>query len=234
MIGPDQRGDNGAWTRNHVDENLGNTIQTGEARGDVNVGTSTYHSRTTTISLPAAGVIIGVVLTVVIGLVVWKVVATGDTPTAAPTPRPTDTAAQADATTPPTTSTPARTSAPAREIRLSAKTGVDVDGDDFTAKRADGANGKTDLYLNEYNLLYANGSNFADDRGPEQQAHERCTEAIANGDNTATTVLPALTGSQYCFVTSDGRVGWLRIKTTTLSSFDSSSSVVFAVRTWPR
>ncbi|MFD9700862.1 hypothetical protein [Lentzea sp. NPDC059081] len=218
MIEPDQRGGDGAWTHNRVDQNLGNSIQTGEARGDVNVGTSTYHSRTTTVSLSAVGVVIGVVMTVVIGLVVWKVLATDD-----PFPGP----------TPPTSSVPAQGSATAtREVRLQPKTGVDVDGDDPTARRVEGATGETDLYLTEFSLLNANGSGFSDDRGPEQEARKRCTEAVAHGDNSTTSVFPGTVGTQYCFVTSAGRVGWLRIKATTASKFDSSAAVVFAVHAW--
>ena len=52
MTGADPRGDDGARTRNRVDENFGTTVQAGQAHGDVNVGTSTVNSRTTTISLP--------------------------------------------------------------------------------------------------------------------------------------------------------------------------------------
>ncbi|HUQ61620.1 hypothetical protein [Lentzea sp.] len=230
MIEPDPRGDNGTWTHNQVDKNHGNAVQAGEAHGDVNVGTSTHNSRTTTISLPAVGVIIGVVMTLVIGLVVWKVVAADDPPADTSTAA-RDDATTTDVTTTPRTSTPARTT-PAKEVRLQFKTGVDVDGDDTAAKRVEGATGKTDLYLSDFNLMYANGGGFADDRGPEQDARTRCTEAIESGQNSAPAALPASEGTQYCFVTSEGRVAWLRVKSATLSSYDAPPAVTLAVHVW--
>ncbi|SDG05720.1 hypothetical protein SAMN05216553_105112 [Lentzea fradiae] len=220
MTGPDPRDDNRTWTRNEVGDNHGTSVQTGQAHGDVNIGPSTH----TTVSLSAVGVVVGAVMTLVIGLVVWKLVAAGETP-----------AVQAPAAQTPasasTTGTPAR-GAPAKEVHLRRGTGVDVDGDDPKAGRADGATGDIDLYLNEFNLLYANGSDITYDSGPEQQAEERCREAASGGMGDPA-VLAADAGLQYCLVTSDKRVAWVRVTSSTLSSFDSTASLTFVVRTWP-
>ena len=230
MTEPDPWADDAARTRNRVGENFGYSVQAGQAHGDVNVGTS----RNTTISLPALSVIIGAVMTLVIVLVVWKLVAAGNSQEATSTNPPagsTPGTASTSGTSSTRPSTPPVASL-AKEVRLLRNTGVDVDGDDTAAKRVDGANGKTDLYLNGYNLLTANGSGISEDRGPEQEARERCTEAVGNGQNAAPHVIPAVEGMQYCFATSDGRVAWIRVKTTTLATFDSSASLVLAVRVW--
>ncbi|KOV82524.1 hypothetical protein [Nocardia sp. NRRL S-836] len=220
MIGPDPRHQDVTHNQVHSDR-LDTAFRAGQVHGDAHVGTTTVNSRTTTISLPALGVVLGAVLTLVLGLVVWKVVATAHPQASVPP-------IGSTVRTSPKTSAPPD-STPVREVRLTGRTGVDLDGDETAARRADGATGDTDLYLTENALLYANGSGFADDRGSEQQARARCTDAVAGGYNTPSPILPLLAGTQYCFATSDRRVAWLRVKN---SDWVSSGEVVLAVLVW--
>ena len=221
MTGPDPRYDQ---THNQVrSDSLGNAFQTGQLHGDAHVGNTTV--RNTTVSMSALGVILGVVMTVGAGLVVWKVVATETAPAATST----TVAGGSTVRTSPQTSVPAGP-APRREIKLSSRTGVDLDADELQAGRVDGASGDTDLYLNETGLLYTNGNGFADDLGNDQQARSRCTDAVAAGQNSAVEVLPIMAGMQYCFATSAGKIAWLRVKASNLTT---SSSVVLAVQVWP-
>lgn len=169
MTGPDHWGDNGARTRNRVAENFGTTVQAGQAHGDINVGTS----RTTTISLPAVSVIIGAVLTLVIGLAVWKFTEAESSPGAAPTHGSTpNSSPEPDRST--RTSAPAVASA-AREVRLQRNTGVDVDRSDAKVQRADGLSVQIDLHLNGYNLLSA-GADMSNAEMPQNGASETFSE----------------------------------------------------------
>ncbi|ANZ41726.1 hypothetical protein BBK82_43055 [Lentzea guizhouensis] len=223
MTGPDPR--HSDQTHNQVrSDSLGNAFQTGQLHGDAHVGNTTV--RNTTVSLSALGVVAGVVITVVAGLVVWKVVATETAPAVTST----TVAGGSTIRTSPKTSTPNDSTRP-REIRLSSRTGVDLDGDETVAERVDGASGDTDLYMTETGILYTNGNGFADDLGTEQQARSRCTDAVAAGQNSAAQVLPIMAGMQYCFATSDDKIAWLRVKDSKLAA---SSSVVLAVQVWPK
>jgi hypothetical protein len=80
VAGSDRWGDDGARTRNRVDENSGTTVQAGQVHGDVNVGGSTVNSRTTIINLPAVSVVTGAVVILVVGFAVWKFVAAKHSP----------------------------------------------------------------------------------------------------------------------------------------------------------
>lgn len=205
-------------------DSLGNAFQTGQLHGDAHVGNTTV--RNTTVSVSALGVIAGVVITVVAGLVVWKVVATETAPAA------TSTTAVGGSTikTSPKTSAPNDPSRP-REIRLSSRTGVDLDGDETDAQRVDGTSGDTDLHMTGTGILHTNGNGFADDLGTEQQARSRCTDAVAAGQNSAVQVLPIMVGMQDCFAASDDKIACLRVKDAKLAA---SSSLVLAVQVWPK
>ncbi len=221
MTGPDgTQFDNNARVRGS-----GTAFQAGEIQGDASMG-NTDNSRSTTISLGAFGVIAGVVMTVLVGFAVWKFIAPGGS-----TGGPPVTAQSGSATT--SGHANAQLNGPAKEVRLNRRTGVDVDGDDTSAKSADGANGAIDLYVNENNYMYANGNDFSTDRGNEEQAQQRCTKA-ATTEKKLSTVLPLSPGEQYCFVTSDGQIGWLRVKSSTLLDWETDSSTVLAVRVWAR
>jgi hypothetical protein len=224
VTGPDPRRDDATQTHNQVrSDRLETAFQSGQVHGDAHVGNTIIDSRTT-VSLSAVGVVVGAVLALVMGLVVWKVVATENPPAATSTIPPDGSTAR---TSPKTSARPDST--PAREVRLTSRTGVDLDGDDAQVNRVDGASGDTDLYLNESGILHTNGNGFADDHGTEQQAKARCTDAVARGDNTNAQALPVMGGTQYCFATSDGKVGWLRVKT---SKLVAPVSLTIAVVVW--
>lgn len=209
----------------------GTVYQAGQIHGDATMG----NTRTTTISLPAFGVVLGVVMTLVVGFAAWKLLATDEQPSgtsASGTPV-SETSVGGTSTSGTKTRTPpdgVRT----KEITLTRGTGVDVDGNDTEAKDARGATGDIDLYVTEFNLLYPSGSGFAKDSGHEDDARERCTKAITSGKNTGGPTIPSFTGEQLCFATSDGQIGWLRVKNSTLASFQADASAILAVRTWPR
>ncbi|MGW6442931.1 hypothetical protein [Lentzea sp. NPDC055074] len=214
MTGPDgTQSDNEAHVRGS-----GTAYQAGQIHGDAHMGNTT---RTTTISLPAFGVVLGVVMTLVVGFAVWKLVATDEQQGAAATPTASGTKTPPDGI---------RT----KEVTLTRGTGVDVDGNDVEAREAEGATGDIDLHMTRFNLLYPSGSGFAADSGHEDKAQERCTKAVAGRKNIDGPTIPTTLGQQLCFATSDGQVGWLRVKSSSAASFDASSSVVLAVRVWPR
>ncbi|RDI26484.1 hypothetical protein [Lentzea flaviverrucosa] len=199
----------------------GTAYQVGQIHGDASMG-NIDNSRRTTVSLGTFGVVVGVVMTLVVGFAVWKFVVTDERPDGSPA---------AEATTSSETRTPpdgVRT----KEVRLTRGTGADVDGNDVAATPGPGAVGEIDLHLGEFNLLRANGGGFHDDRGPEQQAQQRCAAAVAGGKYTAEAILPAAPGTQHCFATSDGQVGWLRVKSAELASVNSDAFTVLAVRVW--
>lgn len=217
MTGPDgTQSDNEARVRGS-----GTIYQVGQVHGDARMG-NTDNSRRTTVSLGAFGVVAGVVMTLVVGFAVWKfAVADGQ---------------QGGTASPPSSGTSGTRTPPdglrAKEVRLTRGTGADVDGTDVTAKPGDGAIGEVDLYLDQLNLVHANGGGFWSDSGPEEEARQRCTAAVAGGKYTNERIIPAASGTQYCFATSDGQVGWLRVKSADLSPAGSGAWSVLAVRTW--
>ncbi|GGN08540.1 hypothetical protein GCM10011609_55220 [Lentzea pudingi] len=213
MTGPD-----GSQSTNEARaQGSGTVYQAGQIHGGANMG----NTRTTTISLPAFGVVLGVVMTLVVGFAVWKLVATDGQPTGTAAPTSSGTRTPPDGV---------RT----KEVTLTRETGVDVDGNDTSAKDAEGPTGEIDLHLTRFNLLYPSGSGFAADSGHEDKAQERCTKAVVGGKNTGGPTIPSTIGQQLCFATSSGQIGWLRVKSSSLASYDASSSVVLAVRVWPR
>ncbi|WP_329792410.1 hypothetical protein V1227_11010 [Lentzea sp. DG1S-22] len=188
------------------------------------------NSRTTTISLPAFGVVIGVVLTLVAGFAVWKLTGSGETTTP---PVTTTRDAAASPPRPVVTSSPAEQPAGgsrAREVRLARKAGADVDADGPVVQRTDGNTRATDLYLTGINLLQASGNGLFEDRGQEKDAQARCIETVATAQETP--VIPAAAGLQYCFVTSEGRLAWLRVRSANLATLDSSAYLAVMVRVW--
>lgn len=224
MTGPD-----GAHNRNKARvRGPGTAYQAGQIHGDASMG-NTDNSRSTTISLGAFGMVLGVVMTLAVGLGAWKLFASDGRPDGASvtaTPRSAETG---QASTRTNTSPDG-----AKEVRLIAGTGVDVDGNDATATPVDGATGETDLYFDRFSLVYANEGGFWSYAGPEQDAQQLCTKAVAGGKNTEKAILPTESGSPHCFATSDGQVGLLRVKKGYLTSAGSDSSIVLAVHVWPR
>lgn len=218
MTEPDgPRYDNDARVRDS-----GTAYQAGEIGGDAHLGNSTS-SRSTTVSLGAFGVIAGVVLTLAVGFTAWKLIATDGPADGSPVTTQNGSAS--------------RTSAPAngpqaKEIRLTRETGADVDGDDNSARPSAGATDDTDLYLTDRTLLEASGTGFLTDRGHEDGAEKRCTDAVTARKNNEPGALPTTMGTQYCFRTSDGQIGWARVKTVALGVNDPDGFIVFSVRVW--
>lgn len=218
MTGPDPRDEQAQIHNRARTGGPGTVFQAGHVHGNAHVG----NSRTTTISLPAFGVVVGVVLTLVTGFAVWKLTGSGETTTPPVT-------TTRDAAASPPGPQPADGS-PAGEVRLARKAGADVDVDGPVAQRTDGNTRATDLYLTEFNLLQASGNGLFENRGPEKDAQARCTETVATAEETP--VLPAVAGLQHRFVTSEGRLAWLRVQSVDLATLDSSAPLAVMVRVW--
>ncbi|MDX3661442.1 hypothetical protein PV646_29405 [Streptomyces sp. ID05-26A] len=218
MTGPDgTQSDNEARVRGR-----GTAYQAGEIHGDAHMGNTT---RTTTISMPAFGVVLGVVMTLVVGFAVWKLVTTDEQTTGT---------SVSGTTVGGTKTKTAPDGIRTKEVTLTRGTGVDVDGKDVEVKDAEGPTGDIDLYVDRFNLLKVSGSGFAEDSGHEDDARERCTKAVTGKKNTGGPTIPYRDGQQFCFATSDDQIGWLRVQSSNLASFETSASAVLAVRTWPR
>ncbi|WP_158853568.1 hypothetical protein [Saccharothrix deserti] len=148
--------------------------------------------------------------------------ATSAAPTAAPT-SPTSVSS--------TSASNIATETTTREVRLDRPSGIDLESSGTKGRKTDGATGGIDLYLDDFNVLHANGGDFHKDGGPEAGARARCAEAIAAQHNAEPQLLPASPGMQYCFTTSEGRTAWLRVKHSALLSFDAGY-VVLAAAVW--
>lgn len=120
------------------------------------------------------------------------------------------------------------------EIKLGLKTGanIDVKGTGrIEAQPAGGASGDIDLYLDYVGLLYAaGGSGLYSYTGAEPINGDACTKLRDSGSQAVTQFpVPSL---QFCIVTSDNRVAWLRVSESTTSSFTTEQYAILRVKTW--
>ncbi|WFE30348.1 hypothetical protein O7623_14670 [Solwaraspora sp. WMMD791] len=126
---------------------------------------------------------------------------------------------------------PDATVVPAVEVRIPSGTGVDLDAGQHEGVRVDGPIGDIDLHYDVAMGLRGNGADIYPDEGPSAQAAERCARAVAAELDGQPAVAIYRAGQQYCFRTSQGTVGWTRVKDRPGISVDQY--VVLDVRLWP-
>lgn len=120
---------------------------------------------------------------------------------------------------------------PAVEVRIPSGTGVDLDVGQHEGVRADGPTGDIDLHYDVALGLRGNGVDIYPDDGSAAQAAQRCARAVAEELDGRPAVAIYGTGEQYCFRTSQGQLGWARVKDRPGISVDQY--VVLDVRLWP-
>ncbi|RKT53700.1 hypothetical protein [Saccharothrix australiensis] len=118
----------------------------------------------------------------------------------------------------------------AREVRLDRGTGIDLESGAEKGQRTDGPTGGADLYLERFNFMQSSQGVFYPDEGPDANAESRCAQLIADDLDRAKEVIPTV-GGQYCFLTSEGKHAWLRVKYADLTATDKGF-VVLAVAVW--
>jgi len=144
--------------------------------------------------------------------------ATGTTDTTAPSPA-----------TPPTVFS--------GEVRLTYGTGVDLDKGQTRGVEVDGPNGDIDLFMKKYDPIasasvLANGGNIYGDDGPEKNAQARCAQTLKAQEKPSLFYIN--NGNQYCFATSRGDTGWMRINDYSLTEGAVTDYIVLNVKVWKK
>lgn len=123
------------------------------------------------------------------------------------------------------------------EVQLEIETGADLEGGQenggqIRGEHSQGAIGPTDLYLDLYGLLHGAHDGLYEAQGLERDAHTRCTETINSGRSPGE-VFPSYPNLYYyCFVTSDNRLAWVRVKASTTSSYTERKYVILQFKVW--
>lgn len=97
------------------------------------------------------------------------------------------------------------------EITLRSGSGADLEAAEVSEKRVTGPNGDIDLHYDVAAGLRANGGDIYDDRGPQQEALSRCRLAVSEDLDGRPGAGLYGSGAQFCFRTSQGRIGWVRV-----------------------
>jgi hypothetical protein len=109
-------------------------------------------------------------------------------------------------------------------LTLTRHRGFDLD--EGRAAQQTGSDSATDLYLGDYLGIRAGGGVYLDTFGAKSGAYDRCRALREAG----ATPLPQAIGTgltQYCFTSSAGRPGWLRVV-----RLQSADSVLVEVTVW--
>jgi hypothetical protein len=158
---------------------------------------------------------------------------TGTTTTTGTSPA--DTSGNTDATAPSPAAPPTLFSG---EVRLTYGTGVDLDKNQTQGVEVGGANGDIDLYLEKYNPVkmtdvLANGGDIYPDDGPEKDAQAQCVQELK--EQKKPSGFYGGNGNQYCFATSQGNTGWMRINDNSLKEGGAATDyIVLKVKVWKK
>jgi hypothetical protein len=112
-------------------------------------------------------------------------------------------------------------------------TGVDLETRALKAVAADGADGDLDLFYDVTPIesgIRANGSDIYSDEGTEIGAESRCRALTAAGAGGERAHDIFNVGVQYCFLTSQRHVAWLRVNE--YSGSWTSSVIALEVKVW--
>jgi hypothetical protein len=116
------------------------------------------------------------------------------------------------------------------QVRLQSGTGVDLEAGQVTGKRVDGPNGSVDLHFDVTAGLRANGGNIYEDRNSDNDAESHCLQYTTEKKDGRPAVAIYGSGGQYCFLTSDEHLAWLRVND--ISGISTAQTVVVDVRVW--
>lgn len=123
------------------------------------------------------------------------------------------------------------------EVRLTYGTGVDLDQNQTQGVEVAGPNGDVDLFLKKYDpiaspSMLANGGNIYADDGPEKDAQARCAQALKAQEKPS--LFYVGNGDQYCFATSRGDTGWMRINDYSFRGVTVADYIVLNVKVWKK
>jgi hypothetical protein len=120
------------------------------------------------------------------------------------------------------------------EVRLELKTGVNIEGGQqggqINGVYSEGISGSMDLYLNWLMILQVASDGPYTYRGLERDAQKHCTDIINSGRPPQSDF--PITGSQFCFMTSDNHVAWTRVSTSNLNTYTGEQYVILRVKVW--
>ncbi|GAB3745840.1 hypothetical protein GCM10027598_83100 [Amycolatopsis oliviviridis] len=161
------------------------------------------------------GAILAAVITAVIGAVATVVVAlinSGAQPAKGAedrgAPATPGSSSQAAAVAPQQQSTPGE--AVPEQVKLDAKTGVDLDGPNVVPVSTTGPNGDIDLYYDGGNLT-SNRKGLFYYYGTEKEAKEQCPKVVSEGKDAVPGPQVIFAGGQQCLRTSKGTAGWISV-----------------------
>ncbi|GLY39519.1 hypothetical protein Amsp01_055430 [Amycolatopsis sp. NBRC 101858] len=123
------------------------------------------------------------------------------------------------------------------QVRLTYGTGVDLDRNQAEGTEVTGPNGDVDLFLKKYDpvaspTVLANGGDLYADDGPAKDAQARCAHALKEQEKPS--LFYVSDGAQYCFATSGGDTGWMRINDRSFEGVVAKDYVVLDVEVWKR
>jgi hypothetical protein len=123
------------------------------------------------------------------------------------------------------------------QVRLTYGTGVDLDRNQADGAEVTGPNGDVDLFLKKYDpvaspTVLANGGDLYADDGPAKDAQARCAHALKEQEKPS--LFYVSDGAQYCFATSGGDTGWMRINDRSFEGVVAKDYVVLDVEVWKR
>lgn len=97
------------------------------------------------------------------------------------------------------------------QISLRSGSGADLEAATVSEERSAGPNGDIDIHFDVAAGLRANGGNVFEDRGPQQDARSRCLQAVTEDRDGRPGAGIYGSGAQFCFRTSQGQIGWVRV-----------------------
>lgn len=120
------------------------------------------------------------------------------------------------------------------QVRLERETGADLEvaqkNGEIRGSYSGGIGGSTDLYVAIFNTLQVASDGLYSYPGLEKDAYTGCTEIIKSDRRPQPLVAP-VSSQQFCFVTSDNRVAWTRVITSTLP-FPGGGYLILRVKVW--
>lgn len=123
-------------------------------------------------------------------------------------------------------------------VRLSPDLGTDLENGAALGGKSKGATASIDLYLNEQAIYiedHTSAAGFYLDVGDESGAYNRCNSWVLGGKKDAEYILGTndmTSGSQYCFLTSEGHTAWLKFNEARLTNGGTSDYVDMNIRVW--
>ena len=96
------------------------------------------------------------------------------------------------------------------EVRLTPQRGVDLDSGKHESVDTEGPSGEIDVFLDSYYLRANGGSFYRDDEADADSGSACSTPPVNRARGSVAQVMP-IVGEQYCFLTSERHLAWLRV-----------------------